>query len=184
MRRTSIGKVYLRSGEREQISNAHWVRSSLMKVAISSLRKDRRSKLAGLCALLAVMSGCQRNAQIPSKSPVPVRLAEVSSYASPEGLRYSASIVPFAQAALSFKSSGYVTDIQQVVGADGRRRDVGTGDYVVRGAVLARIRQQDLKNQLDQAEDRKSTRLNSSHQIISYAVFCLKKKKKKQRKMD
>src|SRR5947208_9553884 len=30
--------------------------------------------------------------------------------------------------------------------------------------------------------DRKSTRLNSSHQIISYAVFCLKKKKKKQNK--
>src|SRR5258708_17596363 len=26
--------------------------------------------------------------------------------------------------------------------------------------------------------DRKSTRLNSSHQIISYAVFCLKKKKR------
>src|SRR5258708_533628 len=28
------------------------------------------------------------------------------------------------------------------------------------------------------ARDRKSTRLNSSHQIISYAVFCLKKKKR------
>src|SRR5258708_9247013 len=28
-----------------------------------------------------------------------------------------------------------------------------------------------------QGRDRKSTRLNSSHQIISYAVFCLKKKK-------
>src|SRR5437870_8742291 len=28
-------------------------------------------------------------------------------------------------------------------------------------------------------EDRKSTRLNSSHVAISYAVFCLKKKKKK-----
>src|SRR5258708_31465039 len=27
-------------------------------------------------------------------------------------------------------------------------------------------------------KDRKSTRLNSSHQIISYAVFCLKKKKR------
>src|SRR5256885_7124514 len=27
-------------------------------------------------------------------------------------------------------------------------------------------------------EDRKSTRLNSSHLVISYAVFCLKKKKK------
>src|SRR5207244_11038954 len=30
--------------------------------------------------------------------------------------------------------------------------------------------------------DRKSTRLNSSHQIISYAVFCLKKKKIKNNK--
>src|SRR5574344_2258884 len=29
----------------------------------------------------------------------------------------------------------------------------------------------------DNEGDRKSTRLNSSHQIISYAVFCLKKKK-------
>src|SRR2546422_3960727 len=31
--------------------------------------------------------------------------------------------------------------------------------------------------------DRKSTRLNSSHGYISYAVFCLKKKKKKQKTM-
>src|SRR5436190_15140316 len=30
--------------------------------------------------------------------------------------------------------------------------------------------------------DRKSTRLNSSHTVISYAVFCLKKKKKKHKK--
>src|SRR5438552_5369588 len=30
--------------------------------------------------------------------------------------------------------------------------------------------------------DRKSTRLNSSHQIISYAVFCLKKKKDNKKK--
>src|SRR5438132_6749415 len=29
------------------------------------------------------------------------------------------------------------------------------------------------------SQDRKSTRLNSSHTVISYAVFCLKKKKKK-----
>src|SRR5205809_6057919 len=33
--------------------------------------------------------------------------------------------------------------------------------------------------QIDVREDRKSTRLNSSHGYISYAVFCLKKKKKK-----
>src|SRR5206468_10936439 len=34
--------------------------------------------------------------------------------------------------------------------------------------------------QADVPRDRKSTRLNSSHDQISYAVFCLKKKKKKQ----
>src|SRR5436190_16377554 len=32
--------------------------------------------------------------------------------------------------------------------------------------------------------DRKSTRLNSSHTVISYAVFCLKKKKKNKQKIN
>jgi RND family efflux transporter MFP subunit len=123
-----------------------------MKLAVSARRRGQISEWAGLCALLAAMTGCQRNAQSPSKSPVPVRLAEVTLYAAREGLRYSASIVPFAQASLSFKSSGYITNIRQVVSADGRRRDVDTGDYVPCGTVLAQIRQQDLKNQVDQAE--------------------------------
>src|SRR5687768_18116088 len=34
---------------------------------------------------------------------------------------------------------------------------------------------------VESTEDRKSTRLNSSHGYISYAVFCLKKKKKKKK---
>src|SRR5256885_5248586 len=43
-----------------------------------------------------------------------------------------------------------------------------------------------LLHRIDEVErqvgiDRKSTRLNSSHLVISYAVFCLKKKKKKYR---
>src|SRR3989442_8343678 len=37
----------------------------------------------------------------------------------------------------------------------------------------------DAFNTLKEGSDRKSTRLNSSHVRISYAVFCLKKKKKK-----
>mgnify|MGYP002525773654 CR=1 FL=1 len=43
-----------------------------------------------------------------------------------------------------------------------------------------RSAQTDTGNDMDHyaAEDRKSTRLNSSHVVISYAVFCLKKKKK------
>src|SRR3712207_7095011 len=47
--------------------------------------------------------------------------------------------------------------------------------------LLAEVFQQDLHHLRVQAadveEDRKSTRLNSSHANISYAVFCLKKKK-------
>src|SRR2546430_13669147 len=34
------------------------------------------------------------------------------------------------------------------------------------------------RNRMGSSEDRKSTRLNSSHSQISYAVFCLKKKNK------
>src|SRR2546427_2325304 len=45
----------------------------------------------------------------------------------------------------------------QMAGGGFGRRGVGTSDYVVEA-------------------DRKSTRLNSSHSQISYAVFCLKKK--------
>src|SRR5438552_8426055 len=37
---------------------------------------------------------------------------------------------------------------------------------------------QTLRSLVARMRDRKSTRLNSSHQIISYAVFCLKKKKR------
>src|SRR5258708_29096879 len=47
----------------------------------------------------------------------------------------------------------------------------GLNNCVSRGATDSRVETQLLR-------DRKSTRLNSSHQIISYAVFCLKKKKK------
>lgn len=104
-----------------------------------------------LLAVIAWASGCQQPTQVAAKSATPVRIADVALNSSSEGLRYSASVLPFAQAALSFKSSGYVTEIKQVIGADGRRREIGPGDFVARGALLAQIRHQDLKNQLDQA---------------------------------
>src|SRR5688572_30931269 len=49
-----------------------------------------------------------------------------------------------------------------------RIRDTGIG---IAPDVLPRV-----FDMFQQAEDRKSTRLNSSHSQISYAVFCLKKK--------
>jgi RND family efflux transporter MFP subunit len=106
---------------------------------------------AVLFVMTAAANGCHQPTQVAAKSPTPVHLLDVTLYSSSEDLRYSASVLPFAQASLSFKSAGYVTEIKQVMGADGRRRDIGPGDYVSRGAVLAQIRHQDLKNNLDQA---------------------------------
>src|SRR5687768_17749046 len=66
---------------------------------------------------------------------------------------------------------------------DGRAQDLVTriaGDalrcYVDRGDVAFQVVRVDEEGNITSI-DRKSTRLNSSHGYISYAVFCLKKKK-------
>src|SRR5438034_6167620 len=58
---------------------------------------------------------------------------------------------------------------------DRGRAMAGHGERVHRGGPRGRR---------GDARDRKSTRLNSSHTVISYAVFCLKKKKKKKKKTN
>jgi RND family efflux transporter MFP subunit len=122
-----------------------------MKVAVSTLRRGRISKFGAICSLMVAMAGCQGDKPVAAKSPLPVRLAEVTLYASSEGLRYSASLIPYAQVDVAFRTTGYVTDVKQVKSADGRTRDIGTGDYVTKGTVLAQIRRQDLKNQADES---------------------------------
>src|SRR5207248_11654466 len=77
----------------------------------------------------------------------------------------------------------YTTLFRSQVG--GARRREGVHDLVqVQVYLVARalvLRQRELRGipAPGQDRDRKSTRLNSSHRTISYAVFCLKKKKKK-----
>src|SRR5438034_6883289 len=51
----------------------------------------------------------------------------------------------------------------------------------VRRATEARLGVAGRRGMAAGQQDRKSTRLNSSHTVISYAVFCLKKKKKKKK---
>src|SRR5688572_31492663 len=51
-------------------------------------------------------------------------------------------------------------------------------DELLKQPMPSRSRIMDLATTLEYLGDRKSTRLNSSHSQISYAVFCLKKKKK------
>src|SRR5271165_4045550 len=85
--------------------------------------KFRKGLGPALTAVLFVMTaattGCQQPTKVAASSPTPVHLVDVTMYSSSEDLRYSASVLPFAQASLSFKSAGYVTEIKQVMGADG-----------------------------------------------------------------
>src|SRR5438034_5318510 len=59
----------------------------------------------------------------------------------------------------------------------------GAGSKIAQQGRLGRRKSRRTLSEYDHAgragrQDRKSTRLNSSHTVISYAVFCLKKKKK------
>lgn len=104
-------------------------------------------------SVTGVLGGCSHESRIPSQPPRAVRLATVAApQTSAETLRYSASILPYAQVDLMFRSSGYVTNVRQVRGADGRTRNTGTGDYVEQGLTLAHIRREDLQNQMAQAQ--------------------------------
>src|SRR5437660_12551902 len=117
--------------------------------------RRRLNKPLALVVLAAtgVLGGCSHESQIPSQPPRAVRLATVAApQTSAKTLRYSASILPYAQVDLMFRSSGYVTNIRQVRGADGRTRDIGIGDYVEQGVALAHIRREDLQNQVAQTQ--------------------------------
>src|SRR5712671_2309574 len=120
------------------------------------LMLGRRSNTGLVLVFLSAVEalvGCHHASQVSSQ---PVRVVRLATVAEPqtvaETLRYSASILPYAQVDLMFRSPGYVTEIRQVRGDDGRTRDIGTGDYAEKGLVLAHIRREDLQNQVAQAQ--------------------------------
>ncbi len=100
---------------------------------------------AGLC------SGCRSTAS-GERAFTPVRTGEVQWMSNGGGNTYSANIQPYAQVDLAFKSSGYIASIRQVRGADGHMRNVGEGDQVRRGEVLATVQQDDFQEKLSQAQ--------------------------------
>jgi RND family efflux transporter MFP subunit len=116
------------------------------------LRRVARAALTTVLVTAAILTGCHHESALPAKPPIAVRLADVTLNQSTEGLRYSASLIPYAQVDLAFRTSGYITEVKQIRSADGPERDIGTGDYVTRGTVLAQIRPQDLKNQVDESQ--------------------------------
>jgi multidrug resistance efflux pump len=104
--------------------------------------------LAG--ALSAI--GCSRSR--PSDDPAPskaIRMGVVSLAPDGEAAKYSAIMTPNAQVDLAFRVSGYVVELYQTRGADGRLRPLQPGAPVVRGTVLARIRPSDYQAVVDKS---------------------------------
>src|SRR5258708_21912826 len=72
----------------------------------------------------------------------------------------------------------YTTLFRSAVARQLGQYDIGQTVVIAENACVAVEAMEGTERIISPARDRKSTRLNSSHQIISYAVFCLKKKKK------
>ena len=104
--------------------------------------------VAGILAVL--LPACNENKVEKSAIPVTVRAAE--PHKADEGYRYSANVEPYTMVNIAFKVSGYVAEILQVKGADGRMRDVQDGDAVNKGVVLAGLRQTEFADRINQAK--------------------------------
>ena len=102
-------------------------------------------------AALVVILGCKD--KTPAKTPpLPVTAAAVGTSGSGDDeARYAGSINADASVDVAFKSSGIVTAVTQVRGADGRIRNLQDGDPVRRGTVLAQLRQDEFRDQYAEA---------------------------------
>src|SRR5258708_10852513 len=94
---------------------------------------------------------------------------EVKSAAGRFALRLTSSLAPLGAKAVQASERPALESPRLQALAQAIQRGAGSG--VAADAFWRRVQ--------EEGTDRKSTRLNSSHQIISYAVFCLKKKKEK-----
>src|SRR5438132_7405706 len=110
------------------------------------------------------------SAQVASTPPAPVAAAAAASGLPPEAV-----LAAVRQATATYldiekaRADGYVQ-------ISGMETNHGVHFLNVNAQMLSAARREQAGGR---REDRKSTRLNSSHTVISYAVFCLKKKKQK-----
>ena len=109
----------------------------------------------GLLYLMPVLAsalaagGCKEPP--PYEQPLtPVTVGRVESSSTSTTVRYSATVKPSLEVTLAFKVTGYVDDILTRPGDLGRVRDVQEGDHVEKGAALARVRQSDYQQRVDQ----------------------------------
>ncbi len=115
--------------------------------------KDSRIITPFCIAVIALISitACSKP-QEHVAPPTPVTVWTVANTADASGLRYSANIKPDVQVDLAFKVNGYIDEIFQMAGADGRRRNVQEGDFIRKGTVLARVKDTEYRDRVTEAQ--------------------------------
>jgi multidrug efflux system membrane fusion protein len=111
-----------------------------------------KRSMVGVLALGTIAGLACKHEGTAEKPPRPVRVEKVHAEIAAGGLRYSATIQPYEQVSLAFKVGGYVREVRQVAGPDGRPRNLQQGDPVARGTVLARINAADYDEKVNQAK--------------------------------
>ena len=103
-----------------------------------------------LLVSVCLLAGCRHQ---PPPKPIPaVRVEMVTSGKTAGGTAvYSAVAQPKTTTPLAFRGPGYIEQIMTVQASDGRSHALGKGDRVRRGDVMARLRDAEYRDQVDQA---------------------------------
>ncbi len=116
--------------------------------------KNSRVSLPLSIALISLSMGtasCARKVEKTEAEATPVRVEAVSASAEKGEIRYTANIKAAEEVPLAFKVGGYVDELLHRPGADGRLRDLQQGDVITKGLVLAKIREADYIERVNQA---------------------------------
>lgn len=110
-------------------------------------------ELAAVLATALIGTSCSSGRLSADTDLVPkaVRTARVESARRAESAKYSAILTPNAQVDMAFRVSGYVVELYQTKGADGRVGPLEPGSSIAAGTLLARVRPSDYQAVVDKA---------------------------------
>jgi multidrug efflux system membrane fusion protein len=107
---------------------------------------------ANLLLVLILLTAACKKETTPEAAIQTVRAGVVDRISPDAAERYSATISPIESIDMAFKSAGLIDHVYQLRGADGRTRDVQTGDLVAKGTELAVVRAIDYEQRVQQAQ--------------------------------
>tara|TARA_R110001592_G_scaffold337300_1_gene623533 strand:- start:134087 stop:135211 length:1125 start_codon:yes stop_codon:yes gene_type:complete len=114
------------------------------------LEKSKALFIAFAVAVLPFLASCE--SKQPAAVITPVKVAAAESLSGDSSLIYSAQVIPETQVDAAFRTDGYIASIKNVPGVDSRQRILQPGDSVQAGDVLARVQDQQYRDQVTKAQ--------------------------------